>query len=122
MLLAQTCTILRATSGTKRYGFETVEAWSSIATDIPCRIDFLAFNRSRAEIVKEEWLGRSHGVLFVKTDAGIQSRDIITIDDPSGLYSDKQYDVEFVDPVLDSGGVHHLECSVSLRDNSVDVT
>ncbi len=123
MLLPQTCTVLRATPAvTKRHGFAADDVWSSVATDVRCRIDFLERNRSREEQVREEFLGRNHGILFTEKDSGIRGRDIIVITDASGLFDDKQYDIEYVDPVLDSSSVHHLECSVSLRDNKIEVT
>ncbi len=120
MLLIQTCVISRATEGaTKRLGFVESDDWAEISKDVPCRIDFFFRNRSRPDQVTEEHVGRTSAILFVLPGVDVKARDIITIDDIVGgsIYAGKQYDVEYADPIIDSIGVHHLECSVTLRDN-----
>ncbi len=119
MLLMQTCTISRATEGAKRLGFSESDVWAEISKDVLCRIDFFFRNRSRPDQVTEEHVGRTSAILFVLSDVDIKARDIIIINDAAGesIYAGKQYDVEYADPTIDSIGVHHLECSVTVRDN-----
>lgn len=120
MLLVQSCNISRATEGSKRLGFSESDVWSEVYANIPCRIDFFFRNRSRPDQVTEETVGRTSAILFVLPDVDIKSRDIITINNDS-IYAGKQYDVEYADPILDGIGVHHLECSVTVRDNVKEI-
>lgn len=120
MLLIQTCNISRATEGAKRLGFSESNAWAEVSKDNDCRIDFFFRNRSRSDQVSEEIIGRNSAVLFLWADIDIQTRDIVTIND--SLYAGEQFDVDYVDKILDGIGVHHLECSVTVRNNIKSIT
>jgi hypothetical protein len=73
------------------------------------------------EKIPEEFLGKNHGMAFMITSFEVKPRDIIILTRRAGFPADEQYDVEYVDPVLDSVAVHHIEVTISKRDNLVDL-
>ena len=117
--LVQTCTIRRGVPTDGRYGHNSTIDWNSIATVIPCRLDFTHQFQSRLDIVAEEYVGRNEGRLFLEANVDIRARDLIILDNPDSEPYEHAYDVENVEPVLDLYGLHHLEVTVTLRQNFV---
>lgn len=96
-LLIQTCTIEQKSLSTS--GYEQIEDWAELATDVPCRKD-------TANNVKREDQGFEVNVdddlFFFNPDVDISKGNRILIDS-------EYYEVLKVNKVLDSKAVHHIE-------------
>ena len=131
-LLVQTCTIYRPERRTAAPDdalvrpMESGDVLTQVVGSVPCRLDFSFLFKSRENALPEEEVGRNTGVLFLKAGVNIRSNDVIRMvnggtTNASDVVYDHQFDVEYVDPVVDGVGVHHLEAQVSLRDNPLDI-
>ena len=127
-LLVQTCKIYRPQHGSKLpEGIEGPDYLERVTQpEVRCRLDFSFQFQSRVEVSEEELIGRNSGMLFLLPSTLINNRDVVVVDTDGYLPSSEkvyqeQYDVEYIDPVLDSQGVHHLEAVVSLRDNPLEL-
>lgn len=99
----------------------TEETFAVVASNIPCRVDFMFKFGSRLERVPEELVGRNHGMVFVRSSFEIKPRDVIVLTRTRGFPEGEQYEVEYVDPVLAFSNRHHWEVTVSKRDNLLDL-
>jgi hypothetical protein len=121
MMMWETCRVIRGAFGTSTYGRPAETVWSDVAALVVCRTDFAFKWSTRPDVVPEEYLGRSQGLLFTFAGVGIKERDIVIIVNNPEL-ADKQFDVLWSDPVSDAGGVHHIEHVIAERDNLVVIT
>ncbi len=115
-LLVEKCTIYRPSTAT-RDNMVTSTTWTKQSENIACRPDFVHDYRSRIEVVQEEYMDRSHGVVWVDPTVDLRSRDVVVFDGLPG----QQYDVQFVDPLYDSVAIHHKRAVISERDEVVAV-
>lgn len=115
--LPQTCSIYRAQPDTGRENFHTgAQTWTLIGT-ARCRVDFSFLFSSRQELRREDVFGRNEGFLFLDPDADVQPNDVIVVD--GSHYANQQFNIRYVDPAVDGVGVHHLEATISRRDELV---
>ena len=115
LLLHQNCDIVRGTEGVKRAGMPAKPTWSKIKVKVECRLDTAVKFQSRTEAINEEYIGRLHGIMWFDPITDVLTRDIILIDGD-------QYDVQFVDAIQGYGETHHIQATVSLRDEPVILT
>lgn len=115
-LLSQTCTAYQLKETKTVFGRPVGEGLEleEIKSGLKCRLDFTFLFGSRVERVTEEYVERTHGVLFVKENV-LKARNVIVMDDPA--YNSDQYEVEFVQPVVGFNKVQHFEVVVRRRDN-----
>lgn len=96
-LLISLCSIQE--KSLSKQGYEQVEAWSDIATDVPTRKDRANSVKSTDTEMREN---NDDDLFFFNPDVNITRGNRINFD--SDLY-----DVLKVNKVYDSQGVHHLE-------------
>lgn len=121
-LLPLRCSIFRGAVVTTLNYMPTSEGWSLVSAGVPCRYDPNYHYRSLGDTMPEEIVGRDNALLFLDTSADIKVRDIVIVtNDATGYMNDRQYDVIFVNPTLGLAGMHHLEVTVSFRDNNVEL-
>ena len=104
-LLIQRCDIQKKALTTT--GYEKIEAWTNIATDVPCRRD------------------TSNGVKIADTELRINTDDDLIFFSPGVsiardnriVLEGKNYSVIKVNKVLDSSSVHHLEVIARITDH-----
>lgn len=119
-MLPQRCTIYRGSEEILVSYMPSGESWTIIEENVPCRYDPNYHYRSLGDIVPEEMVGRDNALLFVEPNSPIRVRDIIVLtDNDLALMDGRQYDVIFVSPAVGSRRTHHLEVTVSYRDNPV---
>lgn len=117
-LLVQQCSIYRPSSQeTKVYGRPTGQGvvLTLVSSNVRCRLDFAFLRGSREEAAAEEYVSRNRGLLNVDPSVDILERDIVVMDDAA--YRSAQFEVEFVDAVVDGRGISHFEVTIAKRDN-----
>lgn len=108
-LLTQRCTIERKSITKNEYN-HTIASWSTVATDVPCRIDYMFVTSSYLSQTPNGQITGNDYVGFFNSGVDIQAGDRIT-------WQGVQLFARPINPCFASGNaVHHLEVMFGLQE------